>query len=248
MADDMMTPSFRERISFGTNEFGDRPPRVYYDPRSIGFSGRSGQLHGVARCSGPRPAREALVTSSGLHGSRINHRNGELGLIVPSGYPWPSTVDLKSHFMKLIQQGDLERVPAFLEPRRTAETGRSTACVIVRQALHLTLLDCLCFIVSPGWLGLTELAIQARLRSMMRLISIEPGPGVRPSPCRARWPATTKIAERSRSISARSYSATGPTVRGPGWRPTMTSRLREAGRIVPVARHSMAVAIGRTSP
>ena len=90
---------------FVRNEWpGNRLPRVYYDPRSLGPAGRTASsMH--AKCV-VIDGTEALVTSANFT-EAAQERNIELGLLVDSR---SVARRIEEHFMSLIQQGNLERL------------------------------------------------------------------------------------------------------------------------------------------
>ena len=92
--------------NFVENEWpGARLPRLYYDPRSLAPLGsRRSALH--AKCV-VIDGREALVTSANFT-MAAQERNIELGLLVDS----TAVADrIEKHFLSLIRNGHLERLP-----------------------------------------------------------------------------------------------------------------------------------------
>ncbi len=91
---------------FVRNEWpGKRLPCVYYDPRSLEPTGRkTSSLH--AKCV-VIDGQEAFVTSANFT-EAAQERNVELGLLVASR---SVASRVEEHFMSLIKQGSLERLP-----------------------------------------------------------------------------------------------------------------------------------------
>ena len=101
----------RQIVRRFANEFvhkewpGSRLPRVYYDPRSLKPAGwTTSSLH--AKCV-VIDGLEALVTSANFT-EAAQERNIELGLLVDSH---SVARRIEEHFMSLIENGDLERLP-----------------------------------------------------------------------------------------------------------------------------------------
>ena len=91
---------------FVRNEWpGNRLPRVYYDPRSLDPAGRTASsMH--AKCV-VIDGQEALVTSANFT-EAAQERNIELGLLVSSQ---SVARKIEEHFMSLITNGNLARLP-----------------------------------------------------------------------------------------------------------------------------------------